>query len=394
MNKISKLLSIIYKAKLENVFRYNELTGQIEYFIETETVKWDKTIKICQTLRDRDVILIKSWVAENFDQEFSKDTILDAIIEISHRNRYHPIKSWLLGLQWDFKPRLESWLIDYCGAEDNPYTHEVGQKIMIGAVARAFDPGCKFDYMMILEGDQGIGKTTLVESIGGAWYADIDIKEPGKDTVDAIRGAWIIEVSELAGFKKADVESLKAFISRKTDRVRLAYARLTEDFPRQGIFIGTLNPEGDNTYLFDETGGRRFWPVTCSKIDHAGFKLIREQLFAEAAVKYAEKKELYLTNVFAIKRARDVQDNRKPIHPWIELLSELIRGKDRLTIVEILNFVGIPRERQDHFTTIKAGRIMKELGWVRQREGHGERRYFYEPLNKTTIKEEEVIWKN
>lgn len=392
MNKISKILGIISRAKIDNLFRYNDLTGQIEYFIGTDPIVWDETIKTGQTLRDRDIILMKSWIAENYDTEFTKDTILDAIIEISHRKRYHPIKDWLLSLQWDFKPRLESWLVDYCGAEDNPYTREVAQKILIGAVARAFDPGCKFDYMLILEGDQGMGKTTLVESIGGKWYADIDIKEPGKDTVDAIRGAWIIEVSELAGFKKADVESLKAFISRKVDRVRLAYARLTEDFPRQGIFIGTLNPEGDNTYLFDETGGRRFWPVMCTKSDHNGFKKVRDQIFAEAAVKYAEKKELYLTNVFAVARARDIQDNRKPIHPWVELLSGYIRGKDKLMITEILSFVGIPRERQDHYATIKAGRVMREIGWHRQRENGGERRYYYEPLDKSgceiIIKEE------
>lgn len=247
------------------------------------------------------------------------DRDLRAAINISAREyAFHPVRDFLDGLVWDGKPRTEQLFVKYFGADDNPYTREIAKLILLGAVARIYEPGCKFDHTLVLEGKQGKRKSTWIEILAKRWFVEIGAEfQDQKKMVELMQNAWIIEFGELAGFKRSDVETIKAFISRKVDRVRLAYARRAADFPRSCIFICSTN---DREYLKDRTGNRRFWSIECtaSEIDTVTFEKEVDQVWAETVHTYRQMREkqpygtlpLYLTGEAAEIAVR-VQESRR-----------------------------------------------------------------------------------
>lgn len=182
----------------------------------------------------------------------------DALNLQFEKNSFHPIQDYLRKLVWDGKPRLEDTLIDYFGAEDNKYTREALKKSLVAAVARAFKPGTKFDMVLVLVGGQGCGKSTFVKKLGKGWFSDTFTTVQGKEALEQIQGAWIIEIAELAGLRKAEVETTKHFVAKSEDTFRPAYGRTPETFYRQCIFIGTTNK---NAFLTDPSGNRRWNPI-------------------------------------------------------------------------------------------------------------------------------------
>ncbi len=189
----------------------------------------------------------------------------DALAAVSHERAFRPIREYLENLpEWDGIPRLEELLIDYLGAEDSVYTRAVTKKTLVAAVARVMQPGCKFDYMLVLVGRQGIGKSTLFARLGGKWFNDSLNLNDAKDKTAAekLQGYWILEIGELAGIRKAEVEAVKSFLSRQKDIYRPSYGRRTVEHPRQCIIVGSTN--NDTGFLRDTTGNRRFWPVVVS----------------------------------------------------------------------------------------------------------------------------------
>lgn len=232
---------------------------------------------------------------------------------------FHPVQEYLERLRWDGAQRVERLFIDYLAAEDNAYSRQVARLMMIAAVSRIFEPGHKFDFAVILEGIQGKRKTTFIEVLGRHWFAELDgnFHDP-KEMVEKMQGAWIMEIPELSAFNRSDVQSIKAFISRKTDKVRLAYEARAALFPRQCIFIGSTN---DSEYLKDPTGGRRFWPMPCwlPNIDTAALEANIDNLWAEALILYREMRAaqpfgtlpLYLTNPEAQTIAARLQESRR-----------------------------------------------------------------------------------
>jgi hypothetical protein len=212
-----------------------------------------------------------------------------AVSNAANDHAFHPIREYLEGLVWDGKARVERLWIDYVAAPNDSYHRDVARLMMIAAVARIYEPGHKFDFATILEGIQGKRKSTLIETLGRNWFAELsgDFHD-SKQMVELMQGAWIMEIPELNGFNRADVRALKSFISGKKDRVRLAYARRAGEYPRQVIFIGSTN---DKEYLKDDTGGRRFWPVECrvpgsEEIDTDRFRRNVDQMWAEAVTLY------------------------------------------------------------------------------------------------------------
>jgi len=187
-----------------------------------------------------------------------KDALLGVV---STERLYHPVKEYLAGLAWDGTERLDTLLVDYLGAEDTPYVRAVTRKTLVAAVARIYRPGVKFDSILVLNGAQGIGKSTLFARLGGPWYSDSlaisDMKD--KTAPEKLQGYWILEVGELAGLKKVDVETVKSFITRTDDKYRQSYGLTVESHPRSCIIVGTTNSDGG--FLRDVTGNRRFWPV-------------------------------------------------------------------------------------------------------------------------------------
>ena len=187
-----------------------------------------------------------------------KEKIFDAVNVVAQAHKFHPVRDYLDSCTWDGEPRLETLLVDYLGAEDSPYTRAVTRKTLVAAVARIYEPGCKFDHMLTLRGRQGIGKSAVAAKLGGQWFSDSLTTVQGKEACEQVQGVWIMEIGELAGMKKAEVEAIKQFLTKNRDRFRPAYGKRTLDSPRQCIFIGTTN---ETQFLRDTTGNRRFWVV-------------------------------------------------------------------------------------------------------------------------------------
>mgnify|MGYP003644673639 CR=1 FL=1 len=214
--------------------------------------------------------------------EPSLQQVSEAISCLAMPHSFHPIKTYLDGLAWDGEDRITNFFAKYAESESNPYNTGVAEMMFRASVARIRSPGIKFDSMVILEGDQGCGKSSLIKVLGGDWTLEglpstssID----NKDVVQAIQGHWLVEVEELAVMSKSDVESIKAFVSRTADKARFAYARESRQYPRQCIFIGTTN---DAEYLLDSTGNRRFIPVEVCNVDLEGLRRDRDQIWAQA----------------------------------------------------------------------------------------------------------------
>lgn len=234
----------------------------------------------------------------------------DAIAFVHEKNAFHPIRDYLESVEWDGVERLDTLFIDYLGSSDTAYTRAVTRKAFTAAVARIFMPGCKYDYMPVLVGKQGIGKSHILSVMGGVWFSDSITTISGKEGYEALHGSWIVEMAELTATRKQEVESIKQFISKREDRYRKAYARRVSDNPRQCVFFGTTN---DSEFLRDYTGNRRFWPVDtdADKRKKSIFKNltpdVRDQLWAEAVARFKEKEPLFLESKLE-NEAREIQE--------------------------------------------------------------------------------------
>ena len=256
-----------------------------------------------------------------------------AIVLAASDNSFHPVREYLEGAEWDGVPRMETLFIDYLGSPDDAYSRSVARNMMVGAVARIYEPGHKFDFAVILEGLQGKRKSTFIKTLGRNWFAELDGDfHDSKQMIELMQGAWIMEIPELSGFGRADVRAIKAFISRQKDKARLAYAKRAGEFPRQCIFIGSTN---DREYLKDDTGGRRFWPIECMlpegvEIDTDGLRKHVDQLWAEALATYRSMRAehpygdlpLYLVDGEARNRAARLQESRR-----VESADDAIAGE-------------------------------------------------------------------
>lgn len=274
---------------------YNEFKGCIDVI---GPLPW-KQVK--PGFNDSDVANAKLYF-ERVYGIWSPTKFKDALLAVVAAERiYHPIKNYFAGLNWDGVPRLDSLLIDYCGAEDNPYTRAVTRKTLCAAVARVYEPGRKFDSILVLSGPQGIGKSTFFAKLGGAWYSDSlaisDMKD--KTAAEKLQGYWILELGELAGIKKVDVETVKSFVTRVDDKYRQAYGMVVESHPRSCIIVGTTNSESG--FLRDITGNRRFWPVQVSEHgSHHPWDLEEiDQVWAEAIQAYKDGESLFLSGEVA-----------------------------------------------------------------------------------------------
>ena len=387
VKKMPSILSIAFHfqtdEKMSGMFRFNEFLYAIEFakdpFFAPEKKKGD-------AIEDSDEVRLKFYMAKNYHIEPTVALIHEAIILMAYENIYHPIKSYLKSLTWDQIPRLDNWLINSVHCKDNPYSRDISKKIICAAIKRVFYPGCKFDYLMILEGEQGIYKSTMVRILGGEWYAPLLLSETNKDITDTLRGKWILEIEEMAGYSKADVEHVKGFLSRQSDRVRLAFRRNTQDFPRQSIVIGTINPDGDNSYLKDSTGNRRFLPIECTRKIEIGYLTdIRDQLFAEAMTTY-ETEELFMSSPESQEIALEVQQERQQVDGWAAAIDDWIEAHkvvEKITPHRILReIIGMSIEKVNNGYLGKIGRIMKTLGWKRIVEGASHRVFYVRPEKK------------
>lgn len=330
-----------------------------------EPVEWTDSddVRAARWMQCQGIMASPKMVAEAVD------------VVAKHRTR-HPIREYLNSLKWDGKERVNRFAVDYLGSEDTPYTRGVMQCLLISAVARVMEPGCKADYMVVLEGPQGAFKSSAVEAMFSPWYSD-DMPDLGtKDAAMAAGAAWCIEDAELGAKMRSELEKTKAFITRRIDNFRPVYGRRYIKVPRQSILIGTTNQD---TYLRDDTGGRRFWPIACTTIDIEAIKADRDQVWAEAVEMYKAGIPWWPSKSL-LEDAREEQDARYASDPWEPIIANWIAKKEDVSVQEILaGPLAIDLERRDHKAQVRVSSCLKRLGWGRYRSSTGNREWRYAP---------------
>lgn len=280
-----------HDPQLKNRFGLDEFAHRI---VVLGNLPW-RTVNGSDLWGDTDDACIRNYLSTVY-QIKGKGIIDDAITEVMNQNKFHPVREYLTALNWDGTERVDSLFIDFIGAEDTPYIRAVTRKWLCGAIARVMEPGIKFDTAIVLYGEQGLGKSVILERLGGKWFNNTlqDIKT--KDALEQIQGAWINELAELSPTYKNDNEIVKAFLSRTTDRFRVPYGRRTEEYPRQCVFAGSTN---NLLFLKDRTGNRRFWPISGDKRRKVrnSWDLSKDevdQIWAEAFMMWANGESLVL----------------------------------------------------------------------------------------------------
>ena len=294
-------------AELNGCARKDNFTGRIlvspELPWKSDSVYWS----------DTDTTELRRYFDTKYKIRPSKQDAKDAVMAVAAKQSFHPVQNYLTALKWDGIPRLDTLFVDYLGAADNTYTRAVTRKSFVGAVARVMTPGCKFDYMLVLVGEQGRNKSSILSTLAGPdWFSDSMVTFEGKNAFEAVTGKWIIEVPEMHAFDKVTMNQAKAFITKQSDFYRAAYAEFPEDRPRQCVFFGTTN---ESECLRDHTGGRRFWPLDIDVVPRT--KTVtndlpgeRDQLWAEAFVRWQAGERLYLPDELELV-ARGVQEEHR-----------------------------------------------------------------------------------
>src|SRR6185436_3209035 len=312
-------------------------------------------------------VLTAAWLQKDLRFEVGVETVTQAILAVAEAHSFHPVRAYFDGLQWDRKPRIEQWLTTYLGTPDTDYSRAVGPKWLISAVARIYQPGCKADAMLILEGPQGYKKSSALKVLASeAWFSDELADLGSKDSALQLQGALITELAELDGLNRQETGRIKAFVTRTTDRYRAPYGRHVQEHPRQGVFAGTINHA---TYLRDETGARRFWPVLCT---HPA-KLLelardRDQLWAEATARYRQGESWWLQDPAIDAMAREEQDARYQGDAWEQLIAEYLDSRKTVTIGELLEGpLGLERSKWGNHEQMRVVRALTRLGWIRRK---------------------------
>lgn len=313
--------------------------------------------------RDEDTTMILAYIQGVHCPKMTKSTIEDAMTAEALTRRTHPVKDWLKSLVWDGVQRIDYWLSDAFDCDSNPYHSAIGAKFLVAAVRRIMEPGVQFDHMVVLEGFQGIGKSRTCRALfGDDWFSDDlphDLKN--KDARFGLVGVWCFEFSEIEHLIRNEVETIKAFLSCRTDRYRPPWGRNFIAWPRQVVLIGTTNAAD---YLKDTTGGRRFWPVKCQGAHHDWVLENREQLWAEAVAREKQKELIWLEDQDIQEEAEKAQAERLAEDAWDDKVADHLLGRFSATTADVLlHCLGIPAERQGRRETIRLAGIMRRLGW-------------------------------
>jgi predicted P-loop ATPase len=354
------------------------------------------TVEDPRPLTDQDVTDIQKYLQHAGLDRIAREPIRDAVAAYARDHGYHPVRDYLETLQWDGQQRVGAWLTTKFGATATEYVGAVGEMFLISMVARIFEPGCKADHMLVLEGPQGTLKSTACAILAGDWFSDNlpDITS-NKDASQHLRGKWLIEVAEMHAMGRAEASLLKSFISRTTERYRPSYGRLEVIEPRQCVFVGTTNKDA---YLRDETGGRRFWPVKCGVINIDALTEDRDQLFAEAVQLYRTGCAWWPDRDFEQRYILAEQEARYESDTWEPVVRKYLAGKTAVTLLEVfvgaLKFEveppvhiegeprpprGTPINRVGTSDQRRLAAVMTALGWEQRREAGTGRRFWANP---------------
>jgi predicted P-loop ATPase len=317
-------------------------------------------------LTDADVGMIQEWLQHAGISQLGRDVSFQALDIVARENSFHPVRDYLDRIMWDGEPRLYCWLVDYLGVEEmTPYASTIGAMFLTSMAARILRPGCKSDYMIVLEGEQGSKKSAACAILAGEWYSENlpDITN-GKEVSQHLNGKWLIEISELSAMSKAENALLKAFVTRQVERYRPSYGRSEVIQPRQCVFIGTTNK---STYLRDETGGRRFWPVRTGDIELRALERDRDQLFAEAVHDFKAGIHWWPDHKFEAEHIKPEQDARYEADAWEEPVADHLVGIKTITIYDVARHaLGMDNQRIGTADQRRIAAILERLGWKRR----------------------------
>jgi predicted P-loop ATPase len=304
--------------------RYDDMARSTILAAKVPGASDDTTVP--RQMRDADVIAMQEELQRLGLRRVGKPTVQDALDLYADQARFHPVRDYLSGLTWDGEQRVTGWLSRYLGVEGGAYADTIGRLFMIGLVARIFEPGCKADYMPILEGPQGALKSSACRVLAGGWFSD---NLPDLSRGDAVRismhlrGKWLIEIGELSSFSSAEAHTLKEFLTQTEERYTPKFARNEVYEPRQCLFIGTTN---ETAYLRDDTGARRFWPVKVGEVLLDDLAQARDQLFAEAVTLYRSGEHWWPERAFEAEHIAPQQAARHEPDPWEEAIKVWLDG--------------------------------------------------------------------
>lgn len=324
---------------------------------------------------DTDSIKIKDWLTHHWRMEPGKERIDEVLVQLASENEFHPVRDYLDGLHWDGVLRLETWLKDYLKAlGPKEYLKSIGTKTLLAMVARIYEPGIKFDNVLILEGIQGIGKSSTARILAGdKWFSDTEFTMGDKDAVINMQGIWVYELGELSAMSRYDVNRIKEFVSRSTDKIRPPYGRRLVAYPRQCVFIGTTN---NDEYLKDQTGNRRYWPVKCEgTILMRRLERDRDQLLAEAKELYMLGEDLWIKDI----KTREIAAREQQLRVETDVLQESINdflnnnvedfNPQQFRILELMEKCdAVSGLKNDRATQMRVANSLKNLGYKKERK--------------------------
>ena len=352
------------RAEYPETFAWDDMASVTMLMRPIDGPKNDFTPRPCS---DVDVGVVQEHLQHLGLSRLSKDVMHQAVDIRADERRFHPVKDYLNGLIWDGTSRIPALFPAYFGADNTDYATAIGQMFMVGMVARIFEPGCKADHMVVLEGAQGTLKSTACRILGGDFFSDnLPDVSAGKDVSQHIRGKWLIEVSEMHAMNRAETTLLKAFITRQVERYRPSFGRKEVIEPRQCVFIGTTNRD---TYLRDETGGRRFWPIKAGKIDAKALARDRDQMFAEAVHSYRTGLGWWPDKDFEQQHIAPEQAARYEADVWEDNIAEYLKTNTKVTVGQIAKealHIETPRIGRAEQNRISAA--MERLGWRKEKK--------------------------
>lgn len=333
------------------------------------------------------------WLAQQYSLETSSQVVGEAVQMVARESAFHPVRDWLRSLTWDRQDRLTHWLIDCAGVEDTPYVRLVSKYFLVGMVRRVMEPGCKFDYCLVLEGQEGLRKSSLAAVLGGHWASDSPLDLTHKDSMAALQGKWVHEFSEMESVTRAEAHLQKSFLSRTFDEFRPVYARRHIRCPRQCVFIGTTN---ESEYIKEGQGARRFWPIEIpGEINIDGLRANLEQLLAEAVALYDAGERSHPSpdeqrDLFTPQQHRRVQQESlvDALHDWVldplpDEANRRVGNGGMFSLVDAaysclkINYAQLTRDLQT-----RVGKALTALGCTKVEKRNGMTRYWYKPPAK------------
>jgi predicted P-loop ATPase len=356
------ILFLRHHPDWQNVLAFDEFASQV---VIRNLPPWGPEAPDCPWT-DHYEALTRSWF-EQQDIFPNWGNVGRAVQTAARGNKYHPVRNQLDCLAWDGEERIDTWLPTFFNTEDTPYARAIGPRFLISAVARIYDPGCKVDHMLVLEGPQRKLKSQAVEALFAPWFTDQLSAIHSKDASIEISGVWAFEIAEMEILRKVSSGAKKVFLSRKVERFRPVHGKYAVKVPRQCVFIGSLNPPPGGKYLTDETGDRRLWPVACrGMVDLAGIKAHRDQIWAEAVARFKRGDPWWLETETLEALATDEQAARFVTDSWHDDVADFVGTRDVVCREEIMKALGV----RGHSAEIRVAKILGRLNFEKHRGTH------------------------